>query len=55
LRQLAGDPESSHPSSALSIWSDWKLQSPRHQQVMNLIRFGGNLAAPNRGACRSCD
>jgi hypothetical protein len=36
LRQLAGDPESSHPSSALSIWSDWKLQLLWHQQVMNL-------------------
>jgi len=36
LRQLAGDPESSHPNSAMSICRDWKLQPLSHQQVMNL-------------------
>jgi hypothetical protein len=25
LRQLAGDPESSHPNSAMSICRDWKV------------------------------
>ena len=35
-RQLAGDPESSHPSSAMSICRDWELQPLSHQQVMNL-------------------
>jgi hypothetical protein len=28
--------ESSHPSSAMSICSDWKLQPLSHQKVMNL-------------------
>jgi hypothetical protein len=58
LRQLSGDPESSHPSSAMSICSDWKLQPLPHQQVMNPTWFGGNFAAPKlltSGACRSCD
>jgi hypothetical protein len=35
--QLTGDPESSHPSSVMSICSDWKLQPLSHRQVMNLI------------------
>jgi hypothetical protein len=43
LRQLAGDPESRHPSSVMSICSDWKLQPLSHRQVMNLTCFGGNL------------
>jgi hypothetical protein len=30
LRQLAGDPESSHPTSAMSICSDWKLEPLSH-------------------------
>jgi hypothetical protein len=29
LRQLAGDPESRHPSSVMSIWSDWSPVSGR--------------------------
>ena len=36
LRQLASDPESSHPGMAMSICSDWNLQPLSHQQVMNL-------------------
>jgi hypothetical protein len=36
LRQLAEDPESGHPNSAMSICSDWKLQPLSHQQVINL-------------------
>jgi hypothetical protein len=36
LRQLAEDPESSHPSSVMSICRDWELQPLSHQQVMNL-------------------
>jgi hypothetical protein len=43
LRQLAEDPESSHPSGAMSIRRDWKLQLVSHQQVMNLTWFGGKF------------
>jgi hypothetical protein len=42
-----GDLESSHPSSAMSICSDWKLQPLSHQQAMNLTGLGGNSAARN--------
>jgi hypothetical protein len=27
----------------MSICSDWKLQPPSHQQVMNLTGFGGDF------------